>query len=160
MDFLTKTNKYGLQCRLPSEAEWEYAARAGTSSSYSWGNKIGTNNANCSNCGSQWDSRETVPVGSFNANPFGLYDMLGNVEEWVQDCWHDNYEGAPVDGSSWETDFAIFDACQHRVLRGGYWNTPADLLTPTSRYAFFPDYNTNYIGFRVVCTPLCNDCND
>ena len=73
--------------RLLSEAEWEYAARAGTQTVYSWGDDLGTNRANCNGCGSRWDFAEAAPVGSFEPNSFGLYDMHGNVSEWVQDCW-------------------------------------------------------------------------
>jgi len=84
--------------RLLSEAEWEYAARAGTTTAYSWGDEIGKNNANCNGCGSAWDSRQTAPVGSFAPNQFGLYDMQGNVWGWVEDCLHTNYDAAPKDG--------------------------------------------------------------
>jgi formylglycine-generating enzyme required for sulfatase activity len=86
--------------RLLTEAEWEYAARAGTTTAYSWGNEIGNGNANCKGCGSQWDNHETSPVGSFQPNAFGLYDMAGNVTQWVQDCGHPDYNGAPSDGSA------------------------------------------------------------
>ena len=111
--------------RLPSEAEWEYAARAGTTTRYSWGDEIGRNLANCDGCGSQWDNKKTAPVGSFPANAWGLHDMHGNVWEWVQDCWNGNYEGAPADGSAWERG-----DCSRRVLRGGSWkyvNGPGSL---------------------------------
>jgi formylglycine-generating enzyme required for sulfatase activity len=91
----------GKPYRLLTEAEWEYAARAGTTTSYSWGNDIGKGNANCDRCGSQWDNERTAPVGSFKPNGFGLYDMHGNVWEWCEDAWHDNYKGAPADGSAW-----------------------------------------------------------
>jgi formylglycine-generating enzyme required for sulfatase activity len=102
--------------RLPSEAEWEYAARAGTKTDYWWGNKIGKNKANCYNSGSQWSGKQTSPVGSFDPNPYGLYDTVGNVWEWCADSWHDNYEGAPTDDSVWEGDSSL------RVVRGGAWN--------------------------------------
>ena len=109
----------GKPYRLLTEAEWEYAARAGTQTAYSWGDEIGKGNANCDGCGSQWDNKQTAPVGSFAANAFGLYDMHGNVWEWVEDCFHDNYEGAPDDGSAWTAD----GDCNSRVLRGGSWST-------------------------------------
>ncbi len=115
--FISKLNaKTGKRYRLPSEAEWEYAARAGTTTRHSWGDDVGKGNANCEGCGSQWDNRETAPVGSFRPNRFGLYDMHGNVWEWVQDCWHDNYSGAPSDGSAWTGP----NSCP-RVTRGGSW---------------------------------------
>ena len=76
--------------RLLTEAEWEYAARGGTDTAYWWGARVGHGNANCDGCGSQWDGKETAPVGQFDPNPFGLYDTVGNVREWVEDCWHDS----------------------------------------------------------------------
>src|SRR5205823_12154354 len=94
-------NRTGKAYRLLSEAEWEYAARAGTTTVYFWGDAIGNNNANCDGCGSQWDKRQTAPVGSFKSNAFGLYDMAGNVWQWVQDCYHADYQGAPTAGSEW-----------------------------------------------------------
>ena len=84
------SSEAGAQYRLPSEAEWEYAARAGTATAYSWGSQVGSNRANCDGCGSRWDNEMTAPVGSFGANAWGLHDMHGNVWEWVQDCWHDS----------------------------------------------------------------------
>ena len=109
----------GKTYRLPSESEWEYAARAGTRTRYSWGDEIGVDRANCRGCGSEWDIK-TTPVGSFAANAFGLFDMHGNVAEWVEDCWHDNYEGAPTDGSAWTT---ICDDRGAVVVRGGSWRS-------------------------------------
>jgi formylglycine-generating enzyme required for sulfatase activity len=91
----------GKDYRLLTEAEWEYAARADTTTAYYWGDAIGKSNANCNGCGSEWDGRQTAPAGSFAPNGFGLYDMFGNVWDWVEDCFHNNYEGAPTDGSAW-----------------------------------------------------------
>ena len=85
----------GKTYRLLTEAEWEYAARAGTQTAYFWGDEIGKGNANCAGCGSKWDNRQTSPVGSFKPNAFGLYDMAGNVWQWVEDCYHDNYKARP-----------------------------------------------------------------
>ena len=110
------SSETGATYRLPSEAEWEYAARAGSATKYSWGNEIGANRANCDNdhCGDQW--KHTAPVGSFPPNGFGLYDMHGNVWEWVEDCWNGSYAGAPSDGVAW-----VSGDCAERVLRGGSW---------------------------------------
>ena len=99
----------GERYRLPSEAEWEYAARAGTSTAYSWGNEIGRNRANCYGCGSRWDGRQTAPVGSLSPNGWGLHDMHGNVWEWVQDCWNESYRGAPT-GRFWVGERELFPA--------------------------------------------------
>ena len=84
--------------RLLTEAEHEYARRAGTTTAYPWGDDIGTNKANCDGCGSQWDNKQTAPVGSFAPNGFGLFDMVGNVWEWVDYYYHQNYDGALTDG--------------------------------------------------------------
>ena len=135
----------GERYRLPSEAEWEYAARAGTKTAYSWGNDIGRNRANCNGCASPLGGLRTTPVGSFAANAWGVHDMHGNVWEWVQDCWNDNYEGTPTDGSAW-----LLGNCSVRVMRGGSWfDRPKGL-----RSAFRNWYSTfirfNYFGFRVA----------
>ena len=106
----------GKSYRLLSEAEYEYAARAGKETTYPWGNDIkldGKAMANCPGCGSKWDNKQPAPVGSFDPNGFGLYDVVGNVGAWTQDCVHNNYNGAPTDGSAWlmgETVMAISSA--------------------------------------------------
>ena len=138
----------GRPYRLLSEAEWEYAARAGTTTAYSWGDEIGKNNANCNGCGSEWDSRLTAPVGSFAPNQFGLYDMHGNVWEWVEDCLHTNYEGAPKDGWAW---IAQGD-CNNRVIRGGSWIGYAVGLRSALRFWFSADDHGTDLGFRVART--------
>ena len=139
----------GYQCRLPSEAEWEYAARAGTKTNYFWGDAIANNQANCDGCGSQWDNKQTAPVASFAANPWGLYDMHGNVWEWVQDCWHEDYQSAPSDGSAWQKQ--CIDS-RRRVLRGGSWDLYPDLARSALRFWFNPDSRDDDAGFRVVCS--------
>ena len=138
----------GRPYRLLSEAEWEYAARAGTTTAYSWGDELGKNNANCNGCGSEWDSRRTAPVGSFAPNQFGLYDMHGNVWEWVEDCLHNNYEGAPKDGSAW---IAQGD-CNNRVIRGGSWVGYPVGLRSALRFWFSADDHGMDVGFRVART--------
>ncbi|TCS61717.1 formylglycine-generating enzyme family protein [Varunaivibrio sulfuroxidans] len=130
--------------RLPSEAEWEYAARAGTTSAYSWGNDIGVGRANCRNCAAKI-SHKTRPVGSYKPNPWGLYDVHGNVWEWTQDCWNPNYKGAPRDGSPW-----LKGACQNRVMRSGSWYYFSKNLTSAWRFKNDARVNSYGIGFRVV----------
>jgi formylglycine-generating enzyme required for sulfatase activity len=120
----------GKEYRLLTEAEWEYVARARTTTAYSWGDDIGKGNANCSGCGSKWDGTQTAPVGSFKPNDFGLYDMHGNVVEWVEDPWHDNYVGAPPDGSPWVKD----GNASLRVVRGGSWFSAPQYLRAADRY--------------------------
>ncbi|MDM8561785.1 SUMF1/EgtB/PvdO family nonheme iron enzyme [Candidatus Marithioploca araucensis] len=136
----------GKQYRLPTEAEWEYAARAGTKTKYWWGNKIGNNRANCDGCGSRWDNKQTAPVGSFSANPFGLYDTVGNVWEWNADPWHSNYKNAPNDGRVWETGADN----SYRVLRGGSWGYYPDYCRTAGRYWDTSDDRDQFIGFRVA----------
>jgi formylglycine-generating enzyme required for sulfatase activity len=134
----------GQPYRLLTEAEWEYAARAGTTTAYYWGNDIGQRNANCDGCGSPWDNKQTSPVGKFAANQFGLYDMAGNVWQWVQDCYHGNYNGAPTDGSAWTSE-----DCSNRVLRGGSWVNSPQNLRATIRLRFVTENRNNDRGFRV-----------
>jgi len=134
----------GKEYRLLTEAEWEYAARAGSTTSYFWGEEIGKGNANCNGCGSEWDSRQTSPVGSFKPNAFGLYDTAGNVWQWVQDCLHDDYNDAPTDGSEWS---AL--ACHFRVVRGGSWYDNPRSLRSAYRLGDTPVDRVDRLGFRV-----------
>ena len=146
--FIPWLNKItGKSYRLPTEAEWEYAARAGSETKYSWGNSIGRNKANCDGCGSRWGDSKTAPVASFAANAFGLYDMHGNVWEWTQDCWSGSYRGAPSDGSAW-----LSGNCSRRVLRGGSWYGNPNSLRSANRYGYTTDFRSNYYGFRLART--------
>ncbi len=139
--------KTGKPYRLSSEAEWEYAARAGSTTRYWWGNDSGKNNANCGGCGSRWDGKQTAPVGSFRPNDFGLSDTAGNVWEWVEDCWNENYHGAPSDGSAW-----LGGNCSNRVLRGGSWSDIPRDLRSAYRLRIRTGYLYDYLGFRVART--------
>jgi formylglycine-generating enzyme required for sulfatase activity len=143
----------GKKYRLPTEAEWEYTARAVSRTRYWWGDEIDQNDmvwANCHDCGSQWDNNETAPAGQFPANAFGLHDTAGNVSEWVQDCWHNSYEGAnrPDDGSAWEA--ADDGDCDMRVIRGGSWFFEPGKLRSAYRYWNFAVYGNVYLGFRLA----------
>ncbi|HNB02025.1 MAG TPA: SUMF1/EgtB/PvdO family nonheme iron enzyme [Nitrosomonas sp.] len=115
------SDKTGKKYRLPTEAEWEYVARAGTATAYWWGDRIGKANAACDGCGSQWDGKKTTLVGSFKPNAFGVYDTAGNVWEWTQDCWYGDYTRAPTDGSAWLEQNG--GDCSRRVVRGGSWSS-------------------------------------
>ena len=129
----------GKSYRLLTEAEWEYAARAGSTTNYSWGDDIrkeGKVMANCNGCGSEWDNQKTAPVGSFAANAFGLHDMHGNVWELVEDCWSENYDGAPVDGSARTTCNNMAGVSPAAVLlaslRGASVRRPASGYSPAA----------------------------
>ena len=132
--------------RLLSEAEWEYAARGGSSAKYAWGDEIGKNRANCDGCGSQWDNKQTAPVGSFQANGFGLYDMHGNVWEWVADC-EAKYTVEPSDGT---TAPEIINCS--RVVRGGAWSNYPGYQRAAVRSGSGSTTRNNYVGFRVART--------
>jgi len=130
--------------RLPSEAEWEYAARAGTNSQFWWGRAPVNGNANCEDCTST-PPRRTLPTGSFRPNGFGLFDVAGNVAEWVEDCWNDSYRGAPTDGSAWTTG-----QCRQRGLRGGSFASKANVIRSAARFRYDQDVRYYANGFRVA----------
>lgn len=147
-DWLSReTNRH---YRLPSEAEWEFAARAGRASSYWWGFALERGRAVCFDCGSEWDNRSTAPVGSFAPNPFGLYDMTGNAMEWVADCYRPNYQGAPSDGRAWLDGDPAQANCPARVARGGAFNKPSSSMRVFVRTRFAPATQLNLLGFRVA----------
>ena len=131
--------------RLPSEAEWEYAARGGTQTRYWWGDQFQSGMVNCKNCSDIPASEQPLKVGSLKPNPFGLFDMGGGVDQWVEDCWHKNYQGAPADGAAWvESD------CSSHVIRSGSWRKDSNYARPSNRGSY--DTNVRYPthGFRVA----------
>ena len=138
------SQKTGKAYRLPSESEWEYVARAGSTTTYSWGRAVDKDKANCVGCTSD-AVKKAIDVGSFPPNAFGVYDMAGNAAEWVEDCWKDNYKGAPTDGSAWTKP-----VCRERVLRGGSFNNDPRYLRSAARFTY--DQNVRFYtnGFRVV----------
>ena len=144
------TKKTGKRYRLPSEAEWEYVARAGTTTAYHFGGGISPSQANYDESG----HGKTVPVGSYPANRFGLHDVHGNVWEWVEDCWFDSYWGGPSDGSAWRLyTGGLFDAtCVARVRRGGSWGSGPGVLRSANRGRDASGYRHNYNGFHVART--------
>lgn len=141
IDWLNKTDRGGY--RLPSEAEWEYACRAGGNHAY-----CGSDNLDSVAWYNGNSGNRARPVGRKQANAFGLFDMSGNAWEWVQDCWHDSYRGAPSDGSAWT------DSCKDggRVLRGGSWNYNARSTRSANRDNYSPDYRFIRSGFRLAST--------
>jgi formylglycine-generating enzyme required for sulfatase activity len=159
------SQKTGQEYRLPSEAEWEYACRAGTTTPFHFGETITTDLANY--CGEDRTNNEilykgsygngpkgiyreqTTDVGSFPANAFGLYDMHGNVWEWCADRWHENYNGAPTDGTAWLTE----DENDYRLLRGGSWSFNPWSCRSAHRYGYMSDFRYGNFGFRVGCVP-------
>jgi formylglycine-generating enzyme required for sulfatase activity len=136
--------KTGKPYRLPSEAEWEYAARGGTKTPFYWGAQVGSHMANCRDCDSG-AGVQTLGVGSFPPNAFGLNDMAGNAAEWLEDCWNESYRGAPSDGSAWSSG-----NCSMRVLRGGSFDTQSAYLKSAARFRYDSDVRYFGNGFRVA----------
>jgi formylglycine-generating enzyme required for sulfatase activity len=155
------SQRTGKRYRLPSEAEFEYALRGGTQTRYWWGQQAPTRkvenltgNADRSSSGRRWNNAfptyrdgywGPAPVMSFAANPFGLYDMGGNVSEWTADCWHDSYLRAPTDGSAW-----INPGCSVHVVRGGSWGSSPDQVRSAYRQGAEGEVRSARVGFRVV----------
>lgn len=135
----------GRAYRLPTEAEWEYAARGGTSTRYWWGDAMKPGNSSCKECGLPWTADGPPAAGSFSANPFGFFDMNGSVWEWVADCWHSSFKGAPADGSAWEEP-----NCQSRVIRGGSWREGGGYMMSTTRFKYDATVRQSQNGFRVA----------
>jgi formylglycine-generating enzyme required for sulfatase activity len=150
------SRKMGTNCRLPSEAEWEYAARGGTTTEYALPAPDGSDDiagkgfANCFYCSSEGVVIKTTPVTNFPANAWGMHDMHGNVYEWVEDCAHATYAGAPEDGRAWLEGEG--GNCSSRVMRGGGWFGYQETLRSAFRNFFQPDVRLFYIGLRVVCS--------
>ena len=141
------SSQTGKVYRLLSESEWEYVARAGSSSAYSWGGYIGVNRANCRGCGSPWDGMQTAPAGSFPPNAFGMHDMHGNVWEWVEDCWIENYSGVLPYSSAWRSG-----NCDYRVARGGSFGANPTELRSAHRIPLSAGFRIVDLGFRVART--------
>ncbi|WGZ92436.1 MAG: SUMF1/EgtB/PvdO family nonheme iron enzyme [Candidatus Thiothrix putei] len=137
------STKTGKEYRLPTEVEWEYAARAGGKTAYPWGDEVGVKQANCKNCGSDWDDKFIAPVGSFAANEWGLYDTSGNVWEWTCSEWKpelgDDAKQCAGEGAS-----------VRRVIRGGSWNDSPDWVRSSARLRLYPDFRNDFVGFRVL----------
>ncbi|MDR5857461.1 SUMF1/EgtB/PvdO family nonheme iron enzyme [Caballeronia sp. LZ062] len=135
----------GKPYRLPSEAEWEFAARGGTQSTFWWGDQMSKGTADCKDCGEPYHPDAPVPVGSFKPNGYGLYDMNGSVWEWVADCWHSSYKGAPADGRAWDEP-----SCSVRVIRGGSWREGADYMQSATRFKYSASVRQSQNGLRVA----------
>ena len=149
------SQKTGKKYRLPSEAQWEYACRAGTETPFYFGETITTDSVNYDSNYPFGDTlkgeyrEQTTPVNKFLPNNFGLYDMHGNVWEWCEDCWHENYQHAPREGSAWNENNSQINF-NIRSLRGGSWNSYSRSCRSAYRYKFIADYRCNYFGFRLA----------
>jgi len=153
------SKRTGFKYRLLSEAEFEFAARAGTTTmrywGHDWSNKEGCEFANVADKGNNWSNsfdcsdgyKYTAPVGSYRANAFGLYDLLGNIWEWTEDCWNETYSNAPTNGSTW-----MKGSCRARVLRGGSWDSGPRNVRAASRNGYYADLRGSSLGFRVART--------
>jgi formylglycine-generating enzyme required for sulfatase activity len=141
------SRKTGKVYRLLTEAEWEYAARAGTSTPFWWGSSISPDQANYLDGAGYAPGPGTVPVDGYAPNPWGLYNVHGNVLEWVQDCWNGSYYGAPVDGSAW-----MSGNCSQRMLRGGFWKLLGASLRSANRDWSTASVRDSGLGFRVART--------
>ena len=139
------SKKTGHVYRLPSEAEWEYAARAGTTTEFWWGDKMIPGTVNCYQCGTKWSGVGTAPVGTFKPNPWGLYDAAGNVLEFVSDCWHTDHVETPTDGTPYKTR-----KCQSRIMKGGSWYYKSKVARPAARVRNDVRVAGYFISFRVL----------
>ena len=160
VEFCDRLSQYtGRTYRLPSEAEWEYACRAGSAKPFAFGDTITTNEVNYDGNYTYGNAPKgeyrgrTTPVGTFQPNAFGLYDMHGNVWEWCQDSWHSNYKGAPTDGSAWLDNE---ESSNRKLLRGGSWGINPANCRSAFRYDNDLDYRIGNFGFRVVCSAMCS----
>lgn len=133
----------GARYRLPNEAEWEYMARAGSATKFPWGNEIGEAKARCLSC--EGGLPQPIEVGNFAPNDFGVYDTVGSVGEWVEDCLNNDYSGAPANGSAW-----VSGQCYYRIVRGGGWYGDAKFLTSSYRNYKNVDARDDTFGIRVA----------